>query len=157
MGTGKSTIAHGLSRRLDWPFVDTDHAVVEAAGLSIPEIFALHGEAAFRDVESETLATVLRQPKQVVATGGGIIERERNRHLMTAHGFVVWLTASQDAILERVLRNQNRPLVQTADPAATVRDLLAKREPLYESIANLKVDTSLLSPRHIVSAILKAL
>ncbi len=157
MGTGKSTIGHGLSRRLKWPFVDTDHQVVENAGLSIPEIFALHGEEAFREVESETLEQILQQPGQVVATGGGIIQREQNREMLKNAGFVIWLMASEAAILNRVLRNRKRPLVQTADPAATVRRLLAEREPLYASIADLKVDTSQLGPQRVVTSILRAL
>lgn len=157
MGTGKSTIGHGLSKRLDWPFIDSDHEVVEAAGLSIPEIFSLHGENSFRDLETETLAGLVQQTNRVIATGGGIIQREANRRLIAENSFVIWLTASHEAILERVLRNRNRPLVQTADPAQTVRDLLRQREPLYAEIANLKVDTSLLSPGRIVSAILRAL
>jgi len=157
MGTGKSTIGHGLSKRLDWSFIDSDHEVVEAAGLSIPEIFALHGEEAFRDLETETLADLVHHSNRVIATGGGIIQRETNRRLIADNGFVVWLTASQEAILERVLRNRNRPLVQTADPAKTVQELLLQRDPLYQSIADLKVDTSLLSPGRIVSAILRAL
>ena len=144
MGTGKTCIGKLAARSLGWKFVDTDQRIVEAAGCSIPEIFANpdRGESWFRDLESRVLAEVLSEEEQVVATGGGVVIREENRRILANGGYVFWLRASIDALYERVRHNRNRPLLQTEDPKATITDMLDEREPYYLESAHDQVDST---------------
>jgi shikimate kinase len=142
MGTGKSTIGRRLADRAGLPFEDTDDLIVGRAGLPIPEIFRLHGETAFRDVEHEVLAGLDPTHPRILSTGGGIVLQERNRALLRRLGFVVWLTADEAEILRRVSRNRNRPLVQGDNPRETIRRLLAERAPLYRATADWSLETT---------------
>src|SRR4051812_41592085 len=99
-GTGKSTVGRLVAARLGWAFVDADERLEGVAGRSVSELFAVEGEPAFRDRESVVLAELSQREKAVVATGGGVVLRPANRALL-ATGFVVWLTASPDAIWQR--------------------------------------------------------
>lgn len=142
MGTGKTTVGRKVARSLGFQFVDTDDQIVGAAGISIPEIFAQAGEEAFRNLETEALEKCLRGAHgRVVATGGGIVVRKKNRELLKASGFVIWLQASVEVIIDRVIRNQNRPLVATDDPLETITKLLEERDQLYQSVADLAIET----------------
>ncbi len=142
MGSGKSSVGRLVARTLQGRFVDTDRLVVELAGREITEIFATEGEAFFRRQESHALESLRGQRGLVVATGGGIVTVPENVAALKALGLVVWLTASEEIIWDRVSRNQKRPLLHTADPRGTVRELLAKRNPLYLKAADLEVDTT---------------
>lgn len=144
MGTGKSCVGQLVARSLGWKFVDTDDLIVEAAGCSIPEIFAdpERGETWFRDLETRVLREAVAGSEQVIATGGGIVVREENRDILAGGGFVFWLHASVDAIYERVRHNRNRPLLHTEDPKQTISDLLDEREPLYLASAHDQVDST---------------
>lgn len=150
MASGKSSIGRILAKKLRRRFADTDRLVVGREGRAIAEIFRTDGEEYFREVETETLRSLAGSEDLVVATGGGIVTQPANLELLRKLGFVVWLRADEAVILERVLRNRNRPLVQTADPGATVRELYAKRLPLYEAAAQFCVNTSTL-PHHNVA------
>ncbi len=155
MGSGKSTIGRKLARRLGWRFRDTDALVEQRAGALISDIFAASGEAGFRTLETqvlESLAGVMENT--VLATGGGIILSAENRSLLRTLGFTVWLTASPDALFERVSRNTNRPLLLTDNPRATMDDLILKRTPLYTEVANCVVDSTNLTHRATVDLIL---
>ena len=145
MGSGKSAVGRRVAGRLRFQFVDTDQIIVARAGMAISEIFARHGEEHFRDLETAALESLELRRGCVIATGGGVVVRERNRAILARLGFTVWLTASEDVIFHRVSRNDKRPLLQTADPRATIRALLAARRPLYESAAQFTLDTSALS------------
>ena len=142
MGSGKTSIGRLVALRLGFQFVDTDAIIVERAGLQVPEIFARHGEDWFRDQESAALRSLSILNRAVISTGGGIVLRPENRALLQELGFVVWLTASEEVIFERVSRNKKRPLLQTDDPRATVRELLQKRQSLYEEAAGFTLDSS---------------
>ncbi len=143
MGAGKSSVARLLSTWTGWRVLDTDGWVRrEQGGRAIAEIFAERGEPFFRDRESAALESLRGRRRLVVATGGGIVLRPENRERLRALGAVVWLTAEDDVLFERVSRNQRRPLLHTADPRATLVELLRARAPLYQSCAHLAVDTS---------------
>lgn len=142
MGTGKTTVGRRVAASLGFEFADTDDRVVTRAGLPITQIFAQHGEAHFRQLETEALREVLAGEGRVVATGGGIVTKPENVALLRAGGYVVWLHASVDEIFARVSRNRERPLLQTENPLETIRALLAVREPLYRATADFEVDTS---------------
>jgi shikimate kinase len=132
MGAGKSTIGRRLAARLNLPFVDADAEIEAAAGMTIPEIFELHGEPHFRDGEARVIARLLDGGPAVLATGGGSFMREETRRRVAEKAVSIWLKAEPDIILRRVKRRADRPLLQTADPAATVSRLLSEREPVYQ-------------------------
>ena len=132
MGAGKSTIGRRLAARLHLPFVDADQEIETAAGMSIPDIFAAHGEPYFRDGEARVIARLLDNGPTVLATGGGAFLREETRERVARRGVSLWLRADADVVLRRVKRRADRPLLQTADPAATIERLLAERTPFYQ-------------------------
>ncbi len=132
MGAGKSTIGRRLSARLHLPFVDADTEIEAAAGMSIPDIFETHGEPHFRDGEARVIARLLDGGPAVIATGGGAFMREETRNRIRDKAVSLWLKADADIIMKRVKRRADRPLLQTADPAATVGRLIEEREPFYQ-------------------------
>src|SRR5450755_2737273 len=131
MGVGKSTIGRRLSARLRLPFVDADMEIEAAAGMSIPDIFETHGEPYFRDGEARVIARLIDNGPAVLATGGGAFMREETRNRIRDKAVSIWLKADADIIMRRVKRRVDRPLLQTADPAATVGRLLEERGPGY--------------------------
>jgi shikimate kinase len=133
MGAGKSTIGRRLAARLHLPFQDADAEIELAhAGMTIPEIFAAHGEPYFRDGEARVIARLLEGDASVLATGGGAFMREETRGRIRDKAVSVWLKADADTIMKRVKRRADRPLLQTADPAATIGRLIEERHPVYE-------------------------
>lgn len=155
MGTGKSTIGRQVARKLGFQFLDMDHVIVEREGAPVAQLFAERGEQAFRDLESAALRSLGHLNRVVVSTGGGAVVREENRTVLRELGFVVGLTASEEVIYERVSRNQKRPLLQTEDPRATIRALLAARAGAYRAAAQVEVDTSALTPAQVVERIVE--
>jgi shikimate kinase len=134
MGAGKSTIGRRLAARLRLPFLDADIEIEAAhAGVTIPEIFATHGEPYFRDGEARVIARLLDNGPAVIATGGGAFMREETRNRIAEKAVSIWLKADADVIMKRIKRRADRPLLQTEDPAATVGRLLEAREPVYQS------------------------
>jgi shikimate kinase len=133
MGAGKSTIGRRLAARLHLPFQDADAEIELAhAGMTIPEIFASHGEPYFRDGEARVIARLLDNGPGVLATGGGAFMREETRKRIGDKAVSVWLKADAETIMKRVKRRADRPLLQTADPAATIGRLIEERHPVYE-------------------------
>lgn len=132
MGAGKSTIGRRLASRLHIPFLDADHEIEAAhAGMTVAEIFAAHGEPYFRDGEARVIARLLDSGPCVLATGGGAFMREETRKRISDKGVSVWLDVDGDVILRRIKRRADRPLLQTADPAATIERLISERSPVY--------------------------
>jgi shikimate kinase len=133
MGAGKSTIGRRLAARLRLSFVDAD-AEIEAAhaGMTIPEIFAAHGEPYFRNGEARVIARLLDNGPSVLATGGGAFMLVDTRNRIRDKAVSIWLRADADIILRRVKRRADRPLLQTADPAATIGRLIEERHPVYQ-------------------------
>jgi len=138
MGSGKTAIGSRLAARLGLPFVDADAEIAAAARLSIPEIFARFGESYFRDGERRVMFRLLHQGPAVVATGGGAFMDPRTRQRVRERGVSLWLDADHETLLKRVRRKNDRPLLQTADPAATLRKLMDERNPIY-ALADLRV------------------
>ena len=132
MGSGKSSVGRRLAGRLGLPFVDADTEIETAAHMTIPEIFAQRGEAEFREGERRVISRVLttRAPL-VLATGGGAFMNAETRERVKELGISVWLKAEPDVLMRRVRKRSNRPLLQTADPEATLRRMLSEREPVY--------------------------
>ena len=125
MGAGKSSIGRRLAARLTIPFVDADSEIEAAAGMTIPEIFAKHGEPYFRAGEARVIARLLDAGPQVLATGGGAVMDASTRGLIAAKSISVWLKADVEILLRRTKRRGERPLVNH------IRTLLPLREPFY--------------------------
>ena len=125
MGAGKSSIGRRLAQRLGVPFVDADAEIEAAAGMTIAEIFAKHGEPYFRAGETRVIARLLESGPQVLATGGGAVIDQRTRDLIHIKGISVWLKADLEVLMKRTKRRGDRPL------ADKMKELLPQREPLY--------------------------
>ena len=157
MGVGKSSVGRRLAGRLSIPFVDADTEIEKAAGMSIAEIFARHGEPYFRSGEARVIARLLESGPQVLATGGGAFMNADTRTLIKVKGISIWLRAEFDVLFRRTgKRRSDRPLLQTDDPAETLRLLLAEREPTY-ALADLTVQSRDVAHDAIVADMMTAL
>lgn len=156
MGCGKTSVGRRLSAKLDLPFVDADEEIETAAGKTIEEIFADHGEAHFRDGERKVIARLLKNGPQVLATGGGAFMNPETRENIKRAGISIWLKADLPVLMRRVMRRDNRPLLKTADPEARMRELMAKRYPIYAE-ADLIANSREVPHEVIVEEILDAL
>lgn len=141
MGAGKTAVGRLLAERLHLPFVDADREIEAAAGLSITEIFARHGEPFFREREEKVIARLLSGPPQVIAAGGGAFMSEATRKRIKACGVSVWLKAGIDLLIKRTAKRSHRPLLAGENPRAVLERLAAEREPIYAS-ADVVVETT---------------
>jgi len=157
MGAGKSTVGRILSERLQYEFVDSDHVIEERTGASIPMIFDIEGEAGFRDREETVIDDLTQSPQIVLATGGGVVEREENRKHLRSRGFVVYLKSPVESLIQRTKHDRNRPLLQQANPAKVLRELMVKREPWYIEMADLIVETQQVPVHRVVKQIIDQL
>ncbi|HLV82616.1 MAG TPA: shikimate kinase [Devosia sp.] len=131
MGAGKTTVGRRLATRLKRQFLDSDEEIERAAQMSIPEIFEQRGEPEFRAGETRVIARVLKTDNVVLATGGGAFVNAETRALIKDRAISIWLKAEIDILFERVSRRANRPLLQTANPRATLQKLIDDRYPIY--------------------------
>jgi shikimate kinase len=141
MGVGKTTIGRQLAAALGREFIDLDQAIEARCGVRIATIFDIEGEAGFRRRETAALDEYTRRPGLVLATGGGAVLSEANRRMLSERGCVVYLRAGVDELYRRVARDRGRPMLRAEDPRQRIVDLLALREPLYESVADVTLDT----------------
>lgn len=140
MGAGKTTVGRRLARRLGLSFTDADTEIERAAGKAIPEIFADHGEAYFRDGERKVIARLLGERQQVLATGGGAYMNAETRDVIARTAVSVWLRAELPLLMKRVRRRSNRPLLDTDDPEKVMAGLIEQRHPVYAG-ADIAVDS----------------
>ena len=131
MGSGKTAVGGEVARRLDVPFIDSDHEIEKAANATIAEIFERDGEPFFREKETQVLSRLLQGPPCILSTGGGAFLAERNRALIAQHGKAVWLDADIDLLWNRVKHKKTRPLLLTDNPRKTLEEIYAARVPLY--------------------------
>lgn len=156
MGAGKSSIGRRLAARLEMPFVDADTEIEAAAGCTIAEFFERHGEAAFRDGERRVIARLLEGDPKVLATGGGAFMDAETRSAIAASGISVWLRADLDTLVRRTARRTSRPLLNNADPARTLEDLMETRYPVYAQ-ADITVESDDGPPDETVARVIEAL
>jgi len=155
MGSGKTTVGRLVAQRLGLPFHDLDQRIEQATGLSIAELFAQHGESAFRDFESRAIALTAWLTQGVFATGGGAVLRESNRSLMRQTGWVIYLRASPETLWQRLQHATDRPLLRTESPYETLQAIAQAREPLYQE-ADWVIDTDALGSEEVADAIVRA-
>lgn len=156
MGCGKSSVGRRLAARLELPFIDADDEIERAAGKSIPDIFAEHGEAYFRDGERRVIQRLLAGGSIVLATGGGAYMNAETREAIRAAAISIWLRAELPVLLRRVAKRNNRPLLQNKDPDAVMRQLIEARYPIYAQ-ADITVDSRDVAHDVIVDEVMEAL
>jgi len=157
MGAGKTTIGRLLARILDRQFVDIDHELEARCGVRVSLIFDIEGEEGFRRREAAMLDEWSHCSGVVIATGGGAVLAAENRRCLKERGIVVYLRANGDELYRRVGRDRNRPLLQTSDPRARIAALLKEREPLYEEVAHLTLDTGAMPAQQVVRTLIPLL
>jgi shikimate kinase len=156
MGAGKTAVGRRLANRLDLAFTDVDDEIELAAGASISEIFAVHGEAYFRQGERKVIARLLEGGPQVLATGGGAYMNAETRANIKKHGISIWLKAELPVLLHRVRRRDHRPLLATGDPETVMRALMQERYPVYAE-ADITVESRDVPHEMIVNEVVEAL
>lgn len=156
-GSGKSTVGRQLARRLQLPFVDSDHVIEERLGCSIREYFEREGEARFRDVEESVIDELTERHQGVLSTGGGAVLRAANREHLRSRGKVIYLKSSPDELYRRLRHDTNRPLLQVDDPLGRLRDLYTARDPLYRETAHFTLETGRPSVATLVNMIVMQL
>jgi Shikimate kinase len=141
MGSGKTSTGRILAKKIGFNFLDTDDEVVERTGVSIAYIFDVAGESGFRQREHQALKKFIDDDNVVIATGGGIVVHDESRAIIQSHKTVVYLKTSIEKQIERATVSDKRPLLIDTDPASKLQELMLTREPLYEEISDIKIDT----------------
>ncbi len=156
MGAGKSTVGRRLASKLGLPFRDADQEIEAAAGMTIPDIFSIYGEAYFRDGERRVIARLLQEGPLVLATGGGAFMSEETRTRVAERGISIWLRADLEVLMRRVRKRTNRPLLQNPDPEGTMRRLIEVRHPVY-ALADLTVESHEAPHDRVVNEVIRSL
>ncbi len=154
MGSGKSSVGKRLAQDLGYPFYDSDKEIEKSTGANIPLIFELEGEDGFRKREHEVIKQLCSKSNCVLATGGGSVVSEENRSLLRKSGIIIYLYASIEQILERTKRDRNRPLLQTSNPKQKLEEVMSKRAPLYQALAEYTIETDYHTVKEITDLIL---
>ena len=152
MGVGKTSVGTQLAKDLGYAFVDTDKLIEADQNMTITTIFAKYGEPYFREIEARIVREVTERESQVVSTGGGAVIWDMNRDAFKKAGLVVCLTARPEVIFDRIKRETHRPLLQTPDPLARIKEMLDSRARFYAQ-ADIAIDTSEKSVDLIISEI----
>jgi shikimate kinase len=156
MGAGKSSIGRRLADKLELPFVDADQEIERAAGKSIPEIFADHGETYFREGERRVIARLMENGAQVLATGGGAYMNAETRAMIAERGIAIWLKAGIDLLMKRVAKRGDRPLLKNGDPDTVMRRLMTERYPVYAE-ADITIESKDVQHAEMVNAVIGGL
>lgn len=146
MGVGKTEVGKCLAGELGFKYIDTDAMIEADEGKSINRIFSENGEESFREMESRVLERLAGSKKCVISTGGGIVLRPENVKKMKKLGWLILLWSDPEVIYQRTKKSDIRPLLNVADPKKKILEILEFRTPIYRSIADLEIDTSVLSP-----------
>ncbi|MDA2919135.1 shikimate kinase [Desulfobacterota bacterium AH_259_B03_O07] len=158
MGSGKTRVGRIISNNLKLKFCDMDEEIEKNYGMTIAEIFQSHGEAYFRDIETETLKKIAEKAGQVISTGGGVVMKNENWVVLNKNGITIYLRASVDVLWSRIEQDSNneklRPLLQVEDPLGKMKELLSERTTLYEK-ALIIIDTDKLDPNNIAERVIK--
>lgn len=157
MGVGKTTVGRQLAQILKLTFKDSDREIEERTGVSISLIFEFEGEAGFRKREQAMITELTHENNILLSTGGGVVLNEENRRHLKQQGTVVYLHASVAKLVERTIHSRHRPLLQTENPRERLEQLMQERHPLYQSIADVTIETGHRTIHQVVRATLKQL
>ena len=157
MGSGKTTIGQLLAKRLQLPFIDSDHELEQRTGVSVATIFEIEGEAAFRQREATLIREIIGCEPIVLGTGGGAILDSNTRAMLRERGTVVYLHSTAETSYERIRRNRDRPLLMVTDPLARLRQLYQHRHPLYVEAAHFTVESYRDRPTAVVNEVVTRL
>ena len=157
MGAGKTTMGRQLGKKLHLDFIDSDREIELRTGVDIPLIFEKEGEEGFRDREQAIIDELTQRNNIVLATGGGAVLREENRQHLKSRGTVLYLHTDVKNLIARTRHDNKRPLLQTADPATKLRELMEIREPLYRETADIIINTGEQSIHSVIQVILERL
>jgi shikimate kinase len=157
MGVGKTTVGKLLAEKLCYGFIDMDAMIEKNEGVSISDIFRLHGEPRFRQIEAELVKKLSKQDGLVIACGGGAVADPVNAEMLRSSSRMVYLTASMDEIVKRTSVDNSRPLLNVESPAEEASRLYEARKPIYTRYADVSVDTTRKTPGEVVAAILEEL
>jgi len=155
MGAGKTTVGRLLAQKLSLTFIDSDHEIENHTGVDIPLIFEKEGEEGFRKREMDIIDELTQQRNIVLATGGGAVIKEENRHHLINRGLVIYLQADIKHLIRRTRKDRNRPLLQGPNPEKKLREIMAQREPLYRQTADYVIDTGKYSVQAIINQIME--
>lgn len=157
MGVGKTTIGRHIADEIGLTFIDSDREIENRTGVEIPLIFEFEGEIGFRKREQAVIAELTTLSNIILSTGGGVILNEQNRHHLQTRGYVIYLHASVEDLLERTAHSRNRPLLQIENPRTKLEQIMTERHPLYQSVAHVTIETGHRTIRQVVKAVLKHL
>ncbi|MBK5144072.1 shikimate kinase AroK [Budviciaceae bacterium BWR-B9] len=155
MGAGKSTIGRQLAQQLNMEFVDSDHEIERRTGADIAWVFDVEGEEGFRDREEKVINELTEKQGIVLATGGGSVKSKETRNRLSARGIVVYLETTIEKQLARTQRDKKRPLLQVDTPREVLETLALERNPLYEEIADVTIQTDDQSAKVVANQIIQ--
>ena len=156
MGAGKTCIGRRLAKKMDWEFIDTDAEIEAAADCTIGEIFNVHGEEYFRKGEQRVIARLLKNPRQILATGGGAFQNPETRKNILNNAISIWLKADLDVLLKRISKRNNRPLLNRGNKREILANLIKNRYPIY-SEADIVINSGAEAPNATTQKVLNAL
>lgn len=157
MGSGKSTIGKVLAKALEYEFVDSDQHIESITGVTIPYIFEVEGELGFRDREEKAIQELCQREGIVLATGGGAVMRPENRQQLASQGIVIYLNVPPESQYERVRFDNQRPLLNNADPQTVLKQLYELRDPFYREVADYIVFSDNIPPKIVVNGIIESI
>ena len=141
MGSGKTTMGKLLAKHLGKTFADSDEEIQKRTGVTIQHIFDVEGEVGFRQREAVAIGELVQNDNTVLATGGGAILLEQNRVMLQQNGIIIYLKTGVSDLFQRTRHDRNRPLLQTGDPHAKLAELHQQRDPLYEQVADIVIQS----------------
>lgn len=141
MGSGKTTMGRALARHLGKAFVDSDEEIIKRTGVTVPHIFDIEGESGFRVRETAVIKDLVGRDNMVMATGGGAVLSGQNRAMLRQNGIVIYLKANVHDLWQRTKHDRNRPLLQTQDPHAKLTQLFEERDPIYQQLSDIAVQS----------------
>ena len=156
MGAGKTTIGKLLSNKLGYDFVDLDKIIEEKSGVKINTIFEIEGEAGFREREFQVLRDSIEKEKVIISTGGGIVTNEKRRTQLIKHNvFIIYLKANLETLFNRLKNDNSRPILNVDNKEQVIESILHEREPQYQDLADMTVDTTHMKTNDVVKLIIK--
>ena len=156
MGAGKTTIGKLLSNKLGYDFIDLDKIIEEKSGVKINTIFEIEGETGFRERELQVLSDSIEKDKVIISTGGGIVTNEKSRaHLIKHNALIIYLKANLQILCNRLKNDNSRPILNVDDKEQVIEKILVEREPYYQDLADMDIDTSHMKSIDVVKFIIK--